>query len=170
MGCCSLAGKGRCESPGSIPGSRVRPCLQHRSTAFVWQFSSGHKVGNYRGVWCWVKNLCEACTVTRAVIGVKAPWHPENPHLKWNSCLLGRMEWLKLSCAGRTALRMNVSQSLDQCPPSSPSPPHAYLFLNQTIKQTAEKHVCCQFCVSVKCLAINRKPLWPHLATYERWF
>lgn len=151
-------------------GNTTRPYLQHRTTTFLWYFASGHKVGNYRGVWYWAKSLCEACAVARADNGDKAPSHPEKntPEVKllcawedgvseivlcWRDCLRDQ--------------RFLVSWSMPPWLPLSCTPTPLFKSNNEANNR---KHVCCQFCTLVKCLAINRKRLWPHLAAYKSWF
>lgn len=94
MGCCSLARKGRCEFPGSIPGSHLRPCLQHRDGVCLCYFVSGQKGGNFREVGYWAKGWCEAWAVARAVTGDKAPSEPGKIHT-WTrtACLRGVESW-----------------------------------------------------------------------------
>lgn len=169
MGCSALVGRGDMSPLAVSQGHAVRPYLQHRTTTFLWYFASGHKVGNYR-VCYWAKNLCEAYAVARAVIGDKASLHPEKstPEVKplstwedgvaeivlcWRNCLEDE--------------RFPISR------PTSPHLPlsctHLPLFKSNN-QANNRKHVCCEVCVLVKCLAINRKQLWPHLATYKSQF
>lgn len=60
MGCYSLAGMGRSEFPGSIPGSHHQAVLAAQDCKLVLVLGLCAKIGHYREVWFWLRSLCEA--------------------------------------------------------------------------------------------------------------
>lgn len=131
-----LPGWGEMSSLQVSQGHVVRPYLQHRTATFLWYFASGKKWGIIEKsdlgkelVWSMKAALWQAV--------INHPDVLKDPHLNWDSCLLGAWSgWNLLVLQG--LLRGWTFPSLLTNVPWLHISPNTSLLLRKAIKETTE--------------------------------